>query len=174
VRSHYTRYDIQRLFELQPRQAQQVMKAVSVDARVGNAGMVTSEALQAFLERLAEAENPAALLRARPIPAPRRSLRQFIAADRIPATLDNKPSNLELEPGRLSIPFSDMEQLVGALQAAAEILDNTAEFARFEELYVPPAEVQDVAEEKRDLERARAEVEKLERSYGINPARWNT
>ena len=88
VRSHYERKDFERLFGLQSRAAQHLMQTVFPSARVGRSFLVERASLETFLEALAESDDPQAYLAARrsaqPASVPRRSIRQFLPADRVP------------------------------------------------------------------------------------------
>lgn len=150
IRSHYERRDIEHLFQLQPRAAQQLMRAIAISARVGRSNLVERATLETFLEQLAEHENPSAILADRKqesAPAPRRKLRDLIQVDDIPATLESLPANLYLKTGTLTIEFARMEDLAGALYALAQVLENQLE--EFAARYVPQqivAEDPDAAE----------------------------
>src|SRR5436305_294631 len=87
VRSHYERADLQRLFQIQPRSAQALIRAISPSATVGQSYLVARADLEAFLDHVAEGRDPASLLAARSAPAPRRRLRELVQVDEIPATL---------------------------------------------------------------------------------------
>ncbi len=137
ARSHYERKDIERLFELQPRAAQALVLGISPSAKVGRSFLLSRADLEAFLDRIQEGANPTSILSRRPEPVPRRRLRELVQVDRVPATLDEAPGNVSLQPGKLSIHFRSMQELAGALLALAEILDNAEQFAAFEDRYVP-------------------------------------
>ena len=137
ARSHYERKDIERLFELQPRAAQALVQGISPSAKVGRSFLLARADLEAFLDRIHEGADPASLLSRRSEPVPRRRLRELVQVDRVPATLDEAPGNISLQPGELSISFRSMQELAGALLALAEILDNAEQFAAFEDRYVP-------------------------------------
>ncbi len=83
ARSHYDRKELQRLFELQPRAAQQLMDALP-SISIGRAHLVEREALSDFLRRLNESEHPAetfARMRAEGGKAVRRQLWEFSLQD---------------------------------------------------------------------------------------------
>src|SRR5438045_1404099 len=80
ARSHYERKDIERLFQIQPRRAQELIQCISPSARVGRSFLLERGALQAFLDAIAEGADPASLLAARSRPAPRRKLRILVQA----------------------------------------------------------------------------------------------
>ena len=137
ARSHYERKDIERLFELQPRAAQALVQGISPSAKVGRSFLLARADLEAFLDRIHEGADPASLLSLPSEPMPSRRLRELVQVDRVPATLDEAPGNISLQPGELAISFCSMEELAGALLAIAEILDNAEQFAAFEDRYVP-------------------------------------
>ncbi len=90
ARSHYDRKEIERLFELQPRAAQQLIAALP-RVPVGRARLVEREALSDFLRRLNDSENPAetfARMRAEGGKTVRRKLREFSLQD-YPASVDS-------------------------------------------------------------------------------------
>jgi hypothetical protein len=90
ARSHYDRKELQRLFELQPRAAQQLMAALP-NISVGRARLVEREALSDFLRQLNDSENPAATfarMRAEGGKVVRRKLREFSLQD-YPASVDS-------------------------------------------------------------------------------------
>ena len=160
VRSHYERKDIERLFQLQPRSAQALIQGIAPSAKVGQGYLLARADLEAFLERVAEGNEPASLLAPRSEPSPRRRLRELVQVDHIPTTLDTAPGNITFRPGQLTIEFTSMEQLAGALLALAEILDNAQQFAAFEDRYVPyPTEAAHGQEERADVQRLFEELE---------------
>lgn len=166
VRSHYSRADIQYLFELQPRAAQKLMRMVSIGAKVGQSALVSRLALADFLSLIYESEDPEATLQAKrnePSPAPRRALRELVQVDSDPATLDTMPRNIELSTGKVVIEYGTVEQLAGSLLAMSQVLER--ELEEFAEKYEPVVEVvkQDdsVAE---DLKRAFAQLRRDEQA----------
>ncbi len=89
ARSHYDRKELQRLFGLQTRAAQQLMAALP-NIFVGRARLVERGALSDFLRRLNESHNPAetfARMRAEGGNTARRKLRDFSLRD-YPADVD--------------------------------------------------------------------------------------
>jgi hypothetical protein len=158
VRSHWGRQDLEHLFELQPRAAQKLLELFP-SLTVGNARFVERDALLAFLDRIAEAEDPSAAIalyqQSRP-PAPRRSLRQLVPRDLEPATLASLPPNIALEAGRLEIRFAHLEELAEALAVLAQVLTDDLEgFARLYEPATPPPTPE--LEEERAIYRALVE-----------------
>src|SRR5262249_49796979 len=122
VRSHYERKDIERLFQIQPRAAQALIRGIAPSAKVGSSFLLARADLETFLDRLAEGAEPTSLRRPQSPAAPRRSLRELIQQDALAATLDTAPETLSFETGRVSIAFRSMEELANALVALAQIL----------------------------------------------------
>ena len=163
ARSHYERKDIERLFELQPRAAQALVQGISPSAKVGRSSLLARADLEVFLDRIHEGADPASLLSLPSEPVPRRRLRDLVQVDRVPATLDEAPGNISLQPGELTISFSSMQELAGALLALAEILDNAEQFALFEDRFVPRQTPPDRGTEDRaTVEKMFAELEATE------------
>ena len=137
ARSHYDRKELQRLFELQPRAAQQLMAALP-NISVGRARLVEREALLAFLRRLNESANPAetfARMRAEGGKAVRRSLREFSLQD-YPASVDTPPRMMMIERGELRVKFQTLEELAEAMLYLATVF--THDLEGFANLYEPP------------------------------------
>ena len=175
VRSHYTRRELEQLFELQPRAAQKLLELLPT-VPVGSAHLVEREALLAFLEGVQDAEDvPGYMerLRTKPAPPVRRKLRSLVRADLPPVDLTSLPLNLTLEPGRLEVRFGTLEELAEAMLTVARLLEGDGE--RFAKLYEPRAEVPE-AGESADLRTMWEELEEMEatkrdlqprRDYGL-------
>jgi len=117
ARSHYDRKDLQRLFELQPRSAQQLMAALP-NIFVGGARLAEREALSDFLRRLNDSDNPAetfARVRAEGGKAVRRKLRDFSLQD-YPADVDAPPRMMTLTRGEMRVQFTTLEELAEAMR----------------------------------------------------------
>ena len=167
VRSHYDSRDLQRLFRVQPRAAQKLIRMVTASAKVGRSALVGRVALADFLTLVGESADPEATLRVRrrhsaSAPTPKRALRELLQCDCDAATLKTMPRNINLSMGRLEIEFSRMEELAGALYAIAQILENELEeFAdRYEPVFETVPDIDPVAE---DLRRAFEELRYLEK-----------
>ncbi len=137
ARSHYERKDIERLFQIQPRRAQELIQSISPSARVGRSFLLERGVLEDFLDAISDGADPASLLAARAAPAPRRKLRILVQHDHVPTTLDNAPGNINFEAGKLTISFNCVQDLAGALLALAEILDNPEQLDLLEARHVP-------------------------------------
>ena len=149
VRSHYTTTDLERLFCIQPRSAQMLIRLLPT-VQIGKSRLVEREALARFLVRLAEADDPAqelAEMRAtgKP-PTLRRKLRDLIQRD---ADVSALPESIIIEQGTLSIQFQTVEELAASLWRIAQLLDDDLE--DFADRYEPqevlePASAEDVLE----------------------------
>jgi len=116
ARSHYDRKEIERLFELQPRAAQQLMAALP-SVPVGRARLLEREALSDFLRQLNSSENPAetfARMRAEGRKVKRRKLRAFSLQD-YPADVDAPPRMMTLTRGEMRVKFTTLEELAEAM-----------------------------------------------------------
>lgn len=125
VRSHYTSRDLERLFEIQPRSAQMLL-GLFPTVQVGKSLLVEREALAGLLDRLVAADEPARELAAmrtqgKP-PVVRRKLRELVPRD-VAAGLTAMPTNVSLDPGRLTIRFQTVEELASSLYRLAALLE---------------------------------------------------
>ena len=155
ARSHYDRKELQRLFELQPRAAQQLMAALP-HVPVGRAKLIEREALSEFLRRLNESDNPAetyATMRADGGKTVRRKLREFSLRD-YPALVDSPPRVMTIERGKMTVRFQTLEELAEAMLYLATVF--THDLEEFAQLYEPAAEVPE--ERSRVADEARREA----------------
>ncbi len=158
VRSHFDRADLQQLFELQPRAAQNFF-ALLPSVPVGRSLLVEREALARFLDGVQEAEDVPAYLEAvraqKAVPS-RRAIRTLVRTDLPPPSTTSLPEGLTLTRGRLEVEFRTVEQMVEALYALARLLE--ADEEEFVRAYTPePPRLEDsskddVREMFRDLE----------------------
>ncbi len=156
ARSHYDRKELQRLFELQPRAAQQLMTALP-SISIGRAHLVEREALSDFLRRLNESENPAetfARMRADGGKAVRRQLREFSLQD-YPASVDAPPRMMTIERGDLRVRFQTLEELAEAMLYLATVF--THDLEGFAKRYEPIIESSGTGHEEPELLRADTE-----------------
>ena len=161
VRSHYTREDLEWLFQLQPRAASRMMELFTVEA-VGTTYTVPREQLTAVLERFQETDDPHALLaelRKEKVQVSRRTLRHLVRRDVAAATLVSLPNTITLEPGRMEVRFATVTELAQAMLYLALALESDGdEFAR---RYEPVAhQVEDPAVE--DIKALFSELEEME------------
>ena len=156
ARSHYDRKELQRLFELQPRAAQQLMAALP-NTLIGRARLVQREALSDFLRKLHNSENPAetfARMRREGGTVVRRKLREFSLQD-YPASAGSPPQMLTIERGELRIKFQSLEELAEAMLYLATVF--THDLDSFARLYEPAPEMS--KGDLEDLKTAKAEAE---------------
>ena len=156
VRSHYSREDLERLFEVQPRSAQMLMGLMPT-VRIGQNLLVERTALSSFLGRLSASEDPASefvSIRAKGKPlVVRRKLRELVQKD-MDAELTATPANVALAPGSLQIRFESLEELAAAMCWLASVLDEDLD--GFAERY-EPVRKEDAAEvAEREAEQADA------------------
>jgi hypothetical protein len=156
ARSHYSSKEIEHLFQIQPRSAQNLMAALPT-VPVGRARLVEREALSSFLEQLEQADAPAqvyAALREGKGGTVRRKLRTLVLQD-VDANLDTLPSTIHLSLGELRVTFASVEQLAEALMHLASVLDKQLdEFAaQYEPLSTP------TPDEQAEIEAERAAAE---------------
>lgn len=162
VRSHYTRSELEDLFQLQPRMASRYLGSLPT-VKVGTAYMVKREDLLAFLNEVNEADDPhEALSRTREEKAgvSRRALRNLVRHDIEPASLASLTSDVTLDMGRLEIRFASAYQLVESLWAIASILQGDG-LDEFVQRYEPkPEVVEDQA--ATDMKALWAELEEMQ------------
>jgi hypothetical protein len=162
VRSHYGRQDLERLFELQPRSAQKMLELLP-SIPLGRARYVERAALGDFLDRLQEADDVAAAVfqYKKERTAPRRVLRDLLPRDTPVADLASLPENVSAGPGFVTIHFTKMEELAGALATLANVL--TEDFEGFAQRYELQEAVEDRSDEREDFQAMMAELEEMEK-----------
>ena len=156
ARSHYDSKDLQQLFEIQPRSAQNLMAALPT-VPIGRARLVERETLSNFLEQLQQSDDPAqafAEIREGKGRTVRRKLRTLVLQD-VQADIDTLPASLQLGPGELHITFNTVDQLAEALMHLAVVLDKQLD--EFIARYEPPSEPSPEERAEREAERADAE-----------------
>lgn len=156
ARSHYDRKDLQQLFEIQPRSAQNLMAALPT-VPIGRARLVDRETLSNFLQQLQQADDPAqafAEIREGKGKTVQRKLRTLVLQD-VQTDIDTLPSSLRLSPGELQVTFKTVEQLAEALMHLAVVLDK--QLNEFIARYEVPSEPSPEELAEREAERADAE-----------------
>jgi len=160
VRSHYDRRDIEKLFELQPRAAQELLKLLP-SVQVGTSRLLDREVLADFLSRVRNNENTASLfdtLREEKSTVSKRRLRSLVRRDLDPVSLASLPNSITLSRGRLQVDFRSVEQLAESMLMLARVLESEGEqFAvEFEVREEPKSmeEARDVRAVLRELEQA--------------------
>ena len=148
VRSHYDRRDIETLFELQPRAAQEMLKLLP-SVQVGTSKLIDREVLLKFLQRVREAENVSGLLeeiRHEPALPLRRRIRSLVRRDLEPVSSSSLPDSIHLSRGHLEVNFGTVEQLAEAMLILARILQSEGDvFAQSYEPRTPPPETQEAS-----------------------------
>ena len=132
VRSHYGRRDLESLFELQPRAAQQLLALLPTVA-VGTSRLVEAESLREFLDRIQAAPDVGQEIEAvrREKKGSARRLRALVQTDDAAVSLASPPVSVTLRRGRLEVDFANMEELAAAMYWLARALDGDLEaFAR--------------------------------------------
>jgi hypothetical protein len=167
VRSHYERREIETLFQVQARTAQQLLQMLPT-TEIGRSRLVERQALAAFLDRLHEAEEPSAELqqiRRMGGSTTRKKIRTLIPRDNELLSVHSLPANVQIEPGRLTISFSRLEELAEAMyllarviEAEGDALSERFEIRRIPEVDAAEVEMIDMMKELEALEKARAEI----------------
>jgi len=162
VRSHYSRRDLEQLFELQERGAGKLLELLPT-VQVGTSRLVEREALIAFLIGVLEADDIAAYMgqiRSEKVGVSHRKLRSLVRRDLEPASLDSLPPSMSLGRGRMEVSFRSILELAEAMYWLAQIIE-TEEFAREFEPHAPPrpepADAGEIREMFAGLERMEAE-----------------
>jgi hypothetical protein len=162
-RSHYTRKELENLFQLQPRAALKLLELLPTTA-VGTSHLVEREALANFLDQVHAAEVPSTaieLIRSHKPGVSRRKIRTLVRRDNDPMTLASLPSNLVLSAGHLEVSFNTIEELAQTMYSLAQIIEADGdELAR---VYEPaPEEAKNrYSSEIEELFSELAELEKL-------------
>ena len=149
VRSHYDRRDIEGLFELQPRAAQELLKMLP-SVQVGTSRLLDREVLAGFLGRVQDAEDTSELfeqLRTEKTAVSRRKPRSLVRRDLDPVSLASLPDSITLSRGRMQVDFRSVEQLAESLLMLARVLESDGD------QFAVDFEVQEVvsSEEARDM-----------------------
>ncbi len=129
VRSHYDRRDIEKLFELQPRAAQELLKLLP-SVQVGTSRLLDREVLADFLSRVRDTEDTAGLfekLREEKVAVSKRRLRSLVRRDLDPVSITSLPDSMTLSRGRLEVRFDTVEQLAECMLMLARVLESDGE-----------------------------------------------
>jgi hypothetical protein len=164
VRSHYERQEIETLFQVQARTAQQLLEMLPT-MRIGRSKLVERQELVEFLDRIHEADEPSAELermRRKGGTVSRKKVRTLIPSDAKLLSAGSLPTNVEIVPGRLTISFITLEELAQAMYLLARVIEAEGDVLaeRFEIRQIPqvdPArvEVLEMMKELEALERAK-------------------
>jgi len=156
ARSHYSSKDIEQLFQIQPRSAQNLMASLPT-VPIGRARLVERETLGNFLEQLLQADDPAeafAGIRVGKGTTVRRKLRTLVLHD-VEADIDTLPASLQISSGELHVSFKTIDQLAESMMHLAVVLDKQLD--EFIARYEPPSEQTPEELAEREAERADAE-----------------
>jgi hypothetical protein len=167
VRSHYTRTELEVLFQIQQGAASRLLEIVPT-LKVNTGYLAEREGLLAFLDKVSETDDVTTLmrrLRAEKKAPSRRSVRSMVRRDTSPVSLAGMPDSLRVERGHLQIDFETMEELVTNLFMLARILDDDLE--EFAHQY-EPIKTNAVNEEAEDLKRMFADLEDREAAQGTH------
>lgn len=161
VRSHYTRAELERLFQIQQGAASRLMEVLPT-LKVNGSYLAEREGMLGFLDRVLETDDVTSLMRRlreeKSAPS-RRSVRTMVRRDTNPVSVAGTPDTLRLSRGHLEIDFETMHELVSTLYILARILDDDLEeFARAYEP-IPSSEIDQGNE---DVKRMFAELEEAE------------
>ena len=129
VRSHYDRRDIEKLFELQPRAAQELLKLLP-SVQVGTSRLLDREVLADFLGRVRDTEDAASLLdtlREEKATISKRRPRSLVRRDLDPVSITSLPDSMTVSQGRLEVTFETVEQLVECMLMLARVLEGEGE-----------------------------------------------
>jgi hypothetical protein len=160
VRSHYTRRELEVLFQIQQGAASRLLEIVPT-LKVNGSYLAEREGLLGFLDKVSEAEDVTTLmrrLRADKSAPTRRSVRSMVRRDTSPVSLAGIPDTLRLARGHMEISFETMEELVGTLYILARILDDDLEAFAHE---YEPLKADEIDEAREDVRRLFAELEEM-------------
>ncbi len=159
VRSHYTRRELEGLFQLQPRAALKLIELLPT-VSIGTSLLVEKDALLGFLQGAQEADDVTAYferVRLAKATVSQKKIRSLVRRDREPLTISSLPHALHLSPGRLEIEFATVLELTEAMYTLARVLESDEqEFARRYEL-------SPVREPDKDYEEVESMFRQLER-----------
>jgi hypothetical protein len=129
----YYTCDLERLFQLQPRQAQKLMELMP-RVQVGPALVVERPDLIAFLDRVRDAGNVPELFKAIRAEGPnvtQRKFRRTLELDDLPPLgVDAMPRQIKMTRGHMEVDFEDVDELLQLLWTHARIMFNDEEAFR--------------------------------------------
>ena len=135
VRSHYDRRDIEKLFELQPRAAQELLKLLP-SVQIGTSRLLEREVLAEFLLRVRDTEDTTGLyekLKEEKAAVSKRRVRSLVRRDLDAVSMTALPDSMTLTRGRLEVNFETVEQLAECMLLLARVLESEGE--EFAEAY---------------------------------------
>lgn len=160
VRSHYTRRELEVLFQIQQGAASRLLEIVPT-LPVNGSYLAEREGLLGFLDKVMEAEDVTTLMRrlkAEKQAPTRRSVRSMVRRDTSPVSVTGLPETIRLARGHLEINFETMEEFVETLHMLARILNDDLEAFAHEYEPVKPDEID---QDREDVKRMFAELEEM-------------
>lgn len=142
VRSHYTRRELEYLFELQPRAAQKLLELFPTVA-MGTSRLVEREAILKFLDGVRDSDDTTAYferVRLAKATVSHKKIRTLVRRDTSLMSLASLPEAIQLTPGRLEVNFKTVEQLAEAMYALARVLESDGD--NFTEAFEPKVTAQ--------------------------------
>ena len=136
IRSHYTRRELERLFQLQPRAALKVIELLPT-VSIGTSLLVEKDALLSFLQGAQDADDTTAYferVRLAKATVSQKKIRSLVRRDREPLTISSLPHALHLSPGRLEIEFATVLELTEAMYTLARVLESDEPDKDYEEV----------------------------------------
>lgn len=167
VRSHYTRAEIEQLFQIQKRSATgliALLPTVPIGTGPLAPKLVAREELSKFLDRIAAADDVPAEMdkivaeKAKPV---RKKLRYLMRRDLEALTVGALPSSIEMSPGRMVVSFENEHQLAESLFTLARVL--TDDLEQFAQQWRPRKITAEPDAEAQDVQQLFSELEELER-----------
>ncbi len=166
VRSHYTRRELEVLFQLQPRAALKLIELLPT-VSIGTSLLVEKDALLGFLQGAQDADDVTAYferVRLAKATVSHRKIRSLVRQDREPLSISSLPDAVHLSRGRLEVSFATVEQLAEAMYALARALDSDLD--NFIGAYeVRP--IEDASTELDEIAQMFEELDKVESSYRV-------
>ncbi len=126
VRSHYDRRDIEKLFELQPRAAQELLKLLP-SVQIGTSRLLEREVLAEFLLRVRDTEDTTGLyekLKDEKAAVSKRRIRSLVRRDLDAVSMTALPDSMTLSRGRLEVNFETVVQLAECMLLLARVLES--------------------------------------------------
>jgi len=166
IRSHYTRRELEVLFQLQPRAALNLIELLPT-VSIGTSLLVEKDALLSFLQGAQDVDDATAYferLRLAKVTVSHRKIRSLIRQDREPLAISSLPSAVRLLRGRLEVTFATVEQLAESMYALARALDSDLDnFATAYEVREPEHDSPELDE----ITQMFADLDRIESSYRV-------
>lgn len=166
IRSHYTRRELETLFQLQPRAALKLIELLPT-VSIGTSLLVQKDTLLSFLQGANDTEDVTAYferVRLAKATVSHKKIRSLIRQDREPLPISSLPDAVHLSRGRLEVTFATVEQFAEAMYALARVLDSDLE--SFASAYEVRAS-EDDSQQPDEIAQMFEELEGLESSYRV-------